>query len=226
MPSSVWTADIQAALMQARAPHMPGVRGARALPAPFPSPLDRRDIWIYFVLVDRFDNPDAPPRFSWDGEHGVFQGGTLNGVRSQLDYLQELGVGALWLSPVLKNCQYEESYHGYGIQDFVAIDPRWASDPAAAKQDPALVEGELRGSVDEAHARGIYVIFDIVLNHAGDVFAYATDQGRQDALASWRDDPPYTIFWRDENGQGRPDLDASAGRSAARRGYLASRTAP
>ena len=126
-------------------------------------------------------------------------------MRSQLDYLQELGVGALWLSPVLKNCQYEESYHGYGIQDFVAIDPRWASDPAAAKQDPALVEGELRALVDEAHARGIYVIFDIVLNHAGDVFAYATDQGRQDALASWRDDPPYTIFWRDENGQGRPD---------------------
>ena len=101
-----------------------------------------------------------------------FQGGTFNGIREQLDYLKTLGAGAIWLSPVQKNCQYSPSYHGYGIQDFLAIEPRFASNPALAKQDPRFVENELRQLVDEAHARGIYIIFDIVLHHAGDVFAY------------------------------------------------------
>lgn len=173
---------------------------------PFPSPEDWRDHWIYFLLIDRFNNPDTPPRFTpFDGMHGLFQGGTLNGVREQLDYLKQLGVGALWLSPVLKNCQYNPfTYHGYGIQDFLQVDPRFASDPHAAQADPALAETELRGLVDEAHARGMYVIFDIVLNHAGDVFEYALDDGSRVAEANWRD-TPYAIQWRDENGHGRPE---------------------
>ena len=169
-------------------------------------------------LVDRFNNPAAPPRFSWDGAHGAFQGGTLNGIREQLDYLQQLGVGALWLSPVMKNCQFEESYHGYGIQDFVAIDPRLASDPEEARRNPALVEAELRALVDAAHERGIYVILDIVLNHVGDVFEYAFDDGAGSGLAPWRDDPPYAIRWRDADGHGRPDwpqLPADPPRDAA-----------
>ena len=70
------------------------------MPEYHPSPADWRDLWVYFVLVDRFDNPAAPPRQApWDGEHGGFQGGTLAGVRARLDYLAELGAGALWLSP-------------------------------------------------------------------------------------------------------------------------------
>jgi glycosidase len=176
------------------------------VPTPFPSPGDWRDQWIYFLMVDRFNNPAAPPRFApFDGMHGVFQGGTLNGVRARLDYLQRLGVGALWLSPVQKNCQYSGfTYHGYGIQDFLEIDPRFASDPAAAKANPKLVEDELRALVDEAHARGIYVIFDIVLNHAGDVFEYVLDDGRHAAEADFRD-KEYQINWRDENGHGRAD---------------------
>jgi glycosidase len=176
------------------------------VPTPFPSPEDWRDQWIYFLLVDRFNNPQAPPRFApFDGMHGRFQGGTFNGVREQLDYLQQLGVGALWLSPVLKNCQYSPfTYHGYGIQDFLQVDPRFASDPQAAKASPELAEAELCALVDEAHARGIYVIFDIVLNHAGDVFEYVLDDGSHVAEADWRG-VPYMINWRDENGHGRPE---------------------
>ena len=57
-------------------------------------------------------------------------------------------------------------------QDFLAIDPRLASDPDQARADPSLVEDELRELIDQAHARNLYVILDIVLNHTGDVFEY------------------------------------------------------
>ena len=202
---AVSSADLLAAVEAARRPGVTRVRVGRrtvSVPRPFPSPEDWRDTWIYFLLVDRFNNPAAPPRqLPWDSEYDKFQGGTLAGVQAKLDYLQQLGVGALWLSPVLKNCQYDDTYHGYGIQDFLAVEPRLTSDPARARQDPSFADAELRALVDAAHARGIYVILDIVLNHAGDVFEYE-GFGSQ---APWRDGPPYPIRWRDENGLGRPD---------------------
>jgi glycosidase len=209
MPTSIMSPEVQAVFEQARSPRtrrVPvGTKTVEIL-TPFPSPADWRDQWIYFLLVDRFNDPQAPPRFApFDGQHGVFQGGTFDGVRRQLDYLQQLGVGALWLSPVLKNCQYNPfTFHGYGIQDFLQIDPRFCSDPEAAKADPQIAEAELRALIDEAHARGLYVIFDIVLNHTGDVFEYVLDDGHRDAEADFRDER-YTINWRDENGHGRSD---------------------
>ena len=209
MPKSINDAEVRAVFEKAQVSETKQVMiGGKPVdvPTPFPSPEDWRDQWIYFLMVDRFNNPAAAPRFApFDGMHGVFQGGTLDGVRAQLDYLQRLGVGALWLSPVQKNCQYSDfTYHGYGIQDFLEIDPRFASDPAAAKANPKLVEDELRALVDEAHARGIYVIFDIVLNHAGDVFEYVLDDGRRAAEADFRDGG-YRINWRDADGRGRAD---------------------
>lgn len=63
----------------------------------------------------------------------------------------------------------------------------------------------MRALIDEAHARGIYVIFDIVLNHAGDVFEYVFDNGSRSAAADFRVDGTYTINWRDEHGNGRPE---------------------
>lgn len=209
MSASIMSLDVQEVFDQVRSPHIRRVIvGDKTveIPTPFPSPEDWRDNWIYFLLVDRFNNPQLPPRFApFDGPHGVFQGGTFNGVREQLDYLQQLGVGALWLSPVIKNCQYNPfTYHGYGIQDFLQVDPRFASDPQAAKANPQLAEDELLALIDEAHARGIYVIFDIVLNHTGDVFEYVFDDGSHGADANWRD-TPYPIHWRDENGHGRPE---------------------
>ena len=76
----------------------------------------------------------------------------------------------------------------------------------------------MRALVDAAHARGIYVILDIVLNHVGDVFEYALADGGGSGLAPWRDDPPYAIRWRDADGHGRPDwpqLPADPPRDAA-----------
>jgi glycosidase len=188
---------------------MPAARiadGLRPARKPFPSPQDWRDHWIYFLLVDRFNNANAPPRSApWDGEHSGFQGGNLAGIRARLDYLEQLGVGALWLSPVLKNCQYNAfTYHGYGIQDFLQVEPRLCSDPAAAAADPSVAEAELIALIDEAHAHGIYVILDIVLNHAGDVFAYVLPDGSRSSETDWRD-VPYDISWRDRAGSARPD---------------------
>ena len=145
MPTSINEGEIQAIFEAARLPRTKRVLVGSEdieIPTPFPSPEDWRDQWIYFLMVDRFNNPQIAPQptsVPFDGLVGEFRGGSFNGVRAQLDYLKELGVGAIWLSPVLKNCQYNpSSYHGYGIQDFLQIDPRFASDPGAVKVNPQL----------------------------------------------------------------------------------------
>ena len=164
---------------------------------PFPSPQDWRDVWIYFLMLDRFNRSDgnSPASMPHDKPFGEFQGGTFNGVRNRLHYIKDLGAGAIWLSPVLKNRQSDRgTFHGYGIQDFLQPEPRFASAPG--KEDE-----ELRALVDEAHAIGLYVIFDIVLNHAGDVFGYkrfgSSAPGSSETLP---------IEWRDETGQARSDF--------------------
>src|SRR6476659_934002 len=122
MPTSIWSPELEAARAAARgeAPEA-GARDLGFVP-PVASPQDWRDCWIYQIVLDRFNNPQRGPARPWDSDDAVCQGGSFNGVRAQLDYLQELGVGAIWLSPVLKNCQYlAGTYHGYGIQDFLAV---------------------------------------------------------------------------------------------------------
>src|SRR5438270_6453018 len=122
MPTAIDDAAVRALLASAQ-------RGA--LPRrPFPSPVDWRDVWIYFVLIDRFNRHDgqaprstfAAPPVPWNGPYGFRQGGDLPGVRQKLPYLADLGVKAIWLSPVLKNARPPEwafNYHGYGAQDFL-----------------------------------------------------------------------------------------------------------
>ena len=102
----------------------------------FPSPADWRDEVIYFLLPDRFSdggesdrplvNPkdrgaNRPAGFRWDdwaaSGGGRFQGGTLNGITSKLDYLNGLGVTTLWVGPTFKQRTHFDSYHGYAIQD-------------------------------------------------------------------------------------------------------------
>jgi glycosidase len=208
MPSSIYDPEARALLDGAQRQSRRVItldQSSIEVPAPFASPEDWRDQWIYFLMLDRFNNPGAPPRnLPYDALYDGFQSGSLNGARQQLPYLKELGVGAIWLSPVLKNAQYSPgSYHGYAIQDFLRIEPRFASSPGVAEQ-------ELRALVDEAHRLGMYIIFDIVLNHTGDVFAYqcsagdATCQGTQGSEATYNN-TPYDIAWRDEHGEARQD---------------------
>lgn len=202
MLTSVWAPDVQSALDHARS----ASEEPAAPAAPFPSPQDWRDHWIYFLMVDRFNNPSAPPvHVPFDDPHfDKFQGGRFAGVRQQLSYIKNLGAGAIWLSPVLKNCVFSErSYHGYGIHDFLRAEPRFAADPAKADE-------ELRELVDAAHALGLYVIFDIVVNHTGDVFAYDCRSGDEVCQNSHGSQATFsekaqTILWRDRDGSPRSD---------------------
>jgi glycosidase len=139
-----------------------------------PSPADWRDKWIYFLLVDRFNNPNGAPNFPpHDRMETRYQGGRLRGIQAQIPYLKDLGVGALWLSPVLKNPpSFPDFWGGYLTQDFLRVEPRFCADPAAALADPTIGDTELRQLVDEAHRQGLHVILDIVLNHVGNLFTY------------------------------------------------------
>ncbi len=201
MPRSLSDQDVQAWLKGRRS--TTALTGGRELPYPFPSPGDWRRKWIYFLLVDRFNNRTEDPR---DDEPAYkYQGGNFDGILAQLDYLAELGAGALWLSPVLTNPRWFEPYWGgYGTQDLLGIEPRFCRDPAAAEADPELAAAEFRNLVDEAHARGLHVILDIVLNHVGDLFAY---EGHGDE-APWNAEGPWPIEWRDRVGAPRPEWPA------------------
>ncbi len=130
---------------------------------------------VYFVLTDRFVNGDPTNDNSYgrhkDGmqEIGTFHGGDLRGLASKLDYLQTLGVNALWISSPLEQIHGwvgggtkgdfpHYAYHGYYPQDWTKLDANMGT------------PDDLRQLVDEAHRRGIRVLFDVVMNHAG----YAT----------------------------------------------------
>ena len=162
----------------------------------FPSPEDWRDCPIYFLMVDRFNNPNKAPNHTPfdDPNFFAYQGGSFDGVRAQLAYIKNLGARAIWLSPVLENrIDDEGSYHGYGIQDFLHANRRFAANPDNA-------DDELRALVDAAHQAGLYVVFDIVLNHTGDLFAY-TGAGSQASF----NPTPLPIQWRDAAGNPRAD---------------------
>lgn len=158
------------------------------IPYPYPSPADWRDHWIYFLMIDRFNNPNANPQSTqsnppsaWNQKFDFRQGGTFKGVQRQLGYIADLGARTIWLSPVLKNSrpnQFRYNYTGYATQDFLNLDERFASDGTRA-----TAERELTELVEEAHARGLYVILDIVINHSARVFDYLRGGQVQDSFS-------------------------------------------
>jgi len=118
MTNSLFSPEFQLILETAKRP-------GPADPSPFPSPADWRDQVIYFLMVDRFNNPSSPPNHAPfdDSTFAKFQGGKFSGVQAQLSYIKGLGAGAIWLSPVLKNLPFEQTYHGYGIHKLSACGP-------------------------------------------------------------------------------------------------------
>jgi len=118
---------------------------------------------IYLIQVDRFNDGDpsnnlvniesAQRRGDLRSIFDFHHGGDLKGIEDRLDYLQDLGVTTLWLTPVLK---HSGSFHGYCTTDPTQIDPSFGTNE------------EYRRLVQEAHRRGMYVIMDVVINHMCD----------------------------------------------------------
>lgn len=125
---------------------------------------DWRDEVIYQVLVDRFGNGDVNNDYMVrEGYLARYQGGDWRGLIDHLDYVKELGVTTLWISPVVKNIETDadvDSYHGYWAQDLTQVNPHFGT------------IADLRALTAEAHARGLKVVLDIVTNHMGQVFFY------------------------------------------------------
>lgn len=164
---------------------------------PFASPRDWRDVFIYQLLIDRFDDgKEHPPYDPKSAKRGrdknqacMFQGGNIKGVTRRLDYIKGLGCNAVWISPPFKSRQeWNDSCHGYAIQDFLAVDPRIGT-----------LE-DLQELTREAHARGMYVILDIVINHTADNWGYPGGDGRE-----FNENGRYDFgFWRGCDGQQIP----------------------
>ncbi len=123
----------------------------------------------------------------WRQAGTTWVGGTLKGLESKLGYLKRLGVTAIWVSPIFKQVRVRNTYHGYGTQDFLGVDPQFGT------------RDDLKGLVATAHRLGLYVILDIILNHTGDVFSYDADR-------YWTEDPTTHTWYLDPRWDGRPYL--------------------
>lgn len=130
------------------------VQGASALDA-----AGWRSQTIYQVLTDRFAMADGTTP-ACDSSQGLYCGGTWQGITNRLDYIQNLGATAVWISPVVKNVEgiFEnagEAYHGFWAEDLYAINPHFGT------------EADLKELADSLHARGMYLMVDIAPNHVG-----------------------------------------------------------
>lgn len=129
---------------------------------------------FYFVMPDRFhnanprnDNGDPSRPISYGGfdptwERG-FHGGDIAGLSAKLDYLENLGVTAIWMTPILRNkaVQWEGvAHHGYWVVDFTEIDPHFGTNE------------DLKQLISQAHQRNIKIFFDIITNHTADVIKF------------------------------------------------------
>lgn len=156
-----------------------------------------QDEIIYFVLPDRFANGDPANdrgglkgdrlKTGFDPAHkGFFHGGDLKGLTQKLDYIQRLGVTAIWFAPIFQNKpvqgepgQESAGYHGYWVTDFTRVDSHFGTND------------EFRAFVDAAHARGIKVYMDIITNHTADVIYFQECVGQPVCAYRSKADYPY-----------------------------------
>jgi glycosidase len=132
-----------------------------------------KDEIIYQVLVDRFADGLESNNYRVNKSHPArYHGGDWKGLADKLDYVQALGVTALWITPIVRNVEPDagiDSYHGYWTQDPFLLNPHFGN------------LNELRELVQKAHARNIKIVLDIVTNHMGQMFFYDINQnGRPD----------------------------------------------
>ena len=128
---------------------------------------DFRDESIYFMITTRFYDGDPKNNvLCWDNQAAQIETkdpcwrGDFQGVIDKLDYIKALGFTAIWITPVVQNASGYD-YHGYHAMDFQHVDCRYQS--SDGKSGDVMFQ-EL---IDKAHAKGIKIILDIVLNHTG-----------------------------------------------------------
>ena len=128
---------------------------------------------LYLITPDRFANGD-PSNDTLEGARvdrsrsGGRHGGDIRGVTDHLDYIFDLGVTAIWLNPVQKNSA--NSYHGYAISDFYAVDPRFGTMDDYVEM------------IDKAHEMGLKVVMDMIFNHCGSAHWWMEDLPTSDWL--------------------------------------------
>ncbi|WP_229662772.1 pullulanase-type alpha-1,6-glucosidase [Nocardioides phosphati] len=168
----------------------PGAARAAAVPAAVPAPPSDAELaaqparhdatreQFYFVMPDRFaDGDPANDRGGLVGsrmvtgydptDKGFYQGGDLAGITKHLDYIKGLGTTAIWMAPIFKNRPVQGTgdsasagYHGYWITDFTQVDPHFGTN------------ADLEELIDQAHAKGMKVFFDVITNHTADGIDY------------------------------------------------------
>ncbi|WP_448212769.1 alpha-amylase family glycosyl hydrolase [Colwellia sp. MEBiC06753] len=148
---------------------------------------DVRDEVFYFVLPDRFHNGDTSNdqgsktiAISQGGldktKKGHFHGGDVPGLTEKIPYLKNMGITAIWLTPILRNQAVQgdiTGYHGYWVLDFTEIDPHLGTN------------ADLKQFIDTAHSNNIRVFFDIITNHTADVIKYQECHGATGVM--WSD---------------------------------------
>ncbi|MGM9725981.1 MAG: alpha-amylase family glycosyl hydrolase [Prevotella sp.] len=129
---------------------------------------DFRDESIYFMMTTRFYDGDPSNNvLCWDNQEAQKSTkdpcwrGDFQGVIDKLDYIKALGFTAIWITPVVQNASGYD-YHGYHASDFSKVDCRYQSGDGSKSGDVMFQE-----LIDKAHAKGIKIILDIVLNHTG-----------------------------------------------------------
>lgn len=136
---------------------------------------------LYLIMPDRFADGDTA-NDPQPGERGLargWHGGDLKGIEQHIDYLHELGVTAVWLTPVLSNAGMNESYHGYAATDLYAVDPHLGT------------VADYQRLARELHARGIKLLFDEVPNHIGVHHVWVDDQPAPEWLHGTRAQHPH-----------------------------------
>ena len=151
---------------------------------------------LYMLMPDRFassgkQHPDADKMNAYvvnRNEPSLRHGGDLEGLRQHLDYFTELGVTALWFTPVLENNSPDRdgfsTYHGYATTNYYRVDPRFGTN------------ADYRRLIDEAHARGLKVVMDMIFNHCGFEHPWVKDM----PSADWFNLPEWL-----EASQGKPE---------------------
>ncbi|MBQ1221585.1 MAG: glycoside hydrolase family 13 protein [Alistipes sp.] len=135
---------------------------------------------IYLLMPDRFANGDptidSTPTTAEEADrenlHGR-HGGDLQGIIDHLDYIADLGMTAIWSTPLLLDNEPNYSYHGYACADYYHIDPRMGSNEL------------YREYVQEAHQRGLKILMDIVTNHCGMAHWWMKDLPFKDWVHQW-----------------------------------------